>query len=125
VRPFYAQSDAERRAALHALRGRRVAVVQNALRRQDSRSELFRGEVLAAAPLHGGTYTTCLALRLDAGEDVILSSATIERVVAFPDSPVIVPGRVTGDCGHLVAESEWIAGFRVCERCPVPTAQEG
>lgn len=28
------------------------------------------------------------------------------------------PGFVAGECGHAVAESEWRAGFRVCERCP-------
>jgi hypothetical protein len=27
------------------------------------------------------------------------------------------PGYVAGRCGHRVAESEWRAGFRVCERC--------
>ena len=29
-----------------------------------------------------------------------------------------IPGYVAGWCGHRVAESEWRAGFRVCERCP-------
>ncbi len=28
-----------------------------------------------------------------------------------------MPGYVAGYCGHRVAESEWRAGFRVCERC--------
>ena len=28
------------------------------------------------------------------------------------------PGYVAGACGHAVAESEWRAGFRTCERCP-------
>jgi hypothetical protein len=28
------------------------------------------------------------------------------------------PGFVVGECGHAVAESEWRAGFRTCERCP-------
>lgn len=31
------------------------------------------------------------------------------------DGPV--PGYVAGACGHRVAESEWKAGFRNCERC--------
>lgn len=31
-------------------------------------------------------------------------------------------GFVVGICGHRVAESEWRAGFRTCERCPVITA---
>ena len=26
-------------------------------------------------------------------------------------------GYVAGDCGHAVAQSEWLAGFRNCERC--------
>lgn len=26
-------------------------------------------------------------------------------------------GFVTGRCGHRVAESEWRAGFRICEHC--------
>lgn len=29
-----------------------------------------------------------------------------------------MPGYVAGECGHRVAESEWRAGFRTCERCP-------
>lgn len=28
------------------------------------------------------------------------------------------PGFVAGECGHAVAASEWVAGWRVCERCP-------
>ncbi|MER7002251.1 hypothetical protein ABT297_04270 [Dactylosporangium sp. NPDC000555] len=31
-----------------------------------------------------------------------------------------VPGYIAGRCGHRVVESEWRAGFRVCERCPDP-----
>ncbi len=27
-------------------------------------------------------------------------------------------GYVAGHCGHRVAESEWRAGYRNCERCP-------
>ncbi len=27
------------------------------------------------------------------------------------------PGYVVGTCQHRVAESEWVAGFRKCERC--------
>lgn len=27
------------------------------------------------------------------------------------------PGYVVGTCGHRVAESEWVSGFRNCERC--------
>jgi hypothetical protein len=34
----------------------------------------------------------------------------------------VMPGYVAGWCGHRVAESEWRAGFRVCERCPDPRA---
>lgn len=33
-----------------------------------------------------------------------------------PDLPDFLRG-VVGFCGHRVAESEWGAGFRVCERC--------
>lgn len=29
------------------------------------------------------------------------------------------PGYVVGTCGHRSAGSEWRAGFRTCERCPV------
>ncbi len=29
-----------------------------------------------------------------------------------------IPGYVVGECGHRVAQSEWDAGFRTCERCP-------
>lgn len=28
-----------------------------------------------------------------------------------------MPGYMAGRCGHRVAQSEWRAGFRVCERC--------
>lgn len=28
-----------------------------------------------------------------------------------------IPGYVVGLCGHRVADSEWTAGARVCERC--------
>lgn len=28
-----------------------------------------------------------------------------------------MPGYMAGECGHRVAESEWRAGFRTCERC--------
>jgi len=34
-----------------------------------------------------------------------------------PDLPEGLSG-VVGYCGHRVAESEWRAGFRTCERCP-------
>lgn len=34
------------------------------------------------------------------------------------------PGYVAGQCGHAVALSEWQAGFRVCERCPAPAADD-
>jgi excisionase family DNA binding protein len=27
------------------------------------------------------------------------------------------PGYVVGTCGHAVAQSEWNAGFKKCERC--------
>lgn len=27
-------------------------------------------------------------------------------------------GYVVGECGHRVAQAEWDAGFRNCERCP-------
>jgi hypothetical protein len=27
------------------------------------------------------------------------------------------PGYLTGRCGHAIAGSEWVAGFRNCERC--------
>lgn len=36
------------------------------------------------------------------------------------------PGRpdyLTGRCGHAVAGSEWKAGYRTCERCPVIEGQ--
>lgn len=29
-----------------------------------------------------------------------------------------MPGYFVGRCGHRVAETEWRAGFRICERCP-------
>jgi hypothetical protein len=29
------------------------------------------------------------------------------------------PGYVAGTCGHAMAFSEWRAGFRNCERCPL------
>ncbi|MET0492892.1 MAG: hypothetical protein ABW000_07140 [Actinoplanes sp.] len=47
--------------------------------------------------------------------------------VAVPFDPGTgpVPGYVAGWCGHRVAESEWRAGFRVCERCPDPRATAG
>lgn len=38
--------------------------------------------------------------------------------VPFDPGTGPVPGFVAGHCGHRVAESEWRAGFRTCERCP-------
>lgn len=35
----------------------------------------------------------------------------------FNDGQRLVPGYVVGRCGHRVAQSEWEAGFDVCERC--------
>lgn len=29
-----------------------------------------------------------------------------------------LPGYVVGDCQHKVAQTEWVAGMRECERCP-------
>lgn len=31
-----------------------------------------------------------------------------------------MPGYIAGRCGHRVAGTEWLAGFRTCERCPDP-----
>lgn len=31
------------------------------------------------------------------------------------------PGYVVGTCQHRIAESEWRAGYRACERCPAST----
>jgi hypothetical protein len=71
-----------------------------------------------------------------------MASTTVARHSAEPDEPVTpawpetdpdapddelvpfvgpcgpMPGYVAGRCGHRVAESEWRAGFRTCERCP-------
>ena len=35
----------------------------------------------------------------------------------FHDGKNLVPGYVAGTCGHRVAQSEWKAGFKTCERC--------
>lgn len=40
--------------------------------------------------------------------------------IPFEHGGMVYPGFVAGWCGHRVAESEWRAGFRVCERCPEP-----
>jgi hypothetical protein len=40
----------------------------------------------------------------------------------YPDPGSDIPGQpgyVVGVCGHRVAQSEWNAGFRDCERCAV------
>lgn len=50
-------------------------------------------------------------------EDVPLAR---DLPVPFVANGVAYPGFVAGWCGHRVAESEWRAGFRVCERCPAP-----
>ena len=39
---------------------------------------------------------------------------------AFNPGTGVIPGYVAGVCGHRVAASEWRAGFRTCERCPLP-----
>jgi hypothetical protein len=44
--------------------------------------------------------------------------------VPFDPGTGPVTGYVAGDCGHRVAESEWQAGFRVCERCPAVVPPE-
>lgn len=41
----------------------------------------------------------------------------LEAGQPFNDGTGIVPGYVAGECGHRVAQSEWKAGFRRCERC--------
>lgn len=40
--------------------------------------------------------------------------------VPFEHDGVVYPGYVAGMCGHRVAQSEWRAGLRACERCPAP-----
>lgn len=42
----------------------------------------------------------------------------LAQSVPFDPGTGPTPGYVAGRCGHRVAESEWRAGFRVCERCP-------
>lgn len=37
--------------------------------------------------------------------------------VRFEVNGFVFPGFVAGECGHRVAESEWRAGYRKCERC--------
>jgi hypothetical protein len=41
-----------------------------------------------------------------------------EGTTPFVSGDVRRPGMVAGTCGHAVAGTEWLAGFRTCERCP-------
>lgn len=41
-----------------------------------------------------------------------------DEPIPFDPGTGPIPGYVAGRCGHRVAESEWRAGFRTCERCP-------
>lgn len=46
---------------------------------------------------------------------------------AYPDPGSAIPGQpgyVVAACRHRVAQSEWRAGWRTCERCPAPSEQE-
>jgi hypothetical protein len=62
--------------------------------------DLAKGDGLILCGFNtGGTFT--VAARFDPGP---------------PSGPM--PGYVAGRCGHRVAESEWRAGCRTCERCP-------
>lgn len=45
--------------------------------------------------------------------------------IPFEHDGVVYPGYVAGWCGHKVPESEWRAGFRVCEHCPAEAAPGG
>lgn len=45
-----------------------------------------------------------------------------EDPIPFDGDDGPVAGYVLGWCGHRVAESEWRAGFRACERCPMTAA---
>lgn len=39
------------------------------------------------------------------------------QAVPFDPGTGVMAGYVAGFCGHRVAESEWQAGYRVCEAC--------
>lgn len=47
-----------------------------------------------------------------------------DEPIPFDPGTGPIPGYVAGRCGHRVAESEWRAGFRTCERCPADDEPE-
>lgn len=57
-------------------------------------------------------------LILDPDADPYAPGNDIAVPFVNPDLPAeLAAGFVVGRCGHRVARSEWMAGFRVCERC--------
>lgn len=72
------------------------------------------------APILEGTYEYATGTT----ETFVLRSGQRRYQVTFtPGEPFVSeafgprPGYVVGDCAHAVAQSEWNAGLRKCERC--------
>lgn len=85
---------------------------------QDLAAQVYRH----ARP-HLGSKDVEVLVNFETGSGVIMCGARVggsfalaERFVHPELGPM--PGYFVGRCGHRVAQQEWRAGFRVCERCP-------
>lgn len=77
--------------------------------------------------INGGSEEACEKHLADAVLGMVEGDVNVHAIVAIRWDPSedlsgsMFPGRpgyLTGTCGHAVAQSEWKAGFRTCERCP-------
>jgi hypothetical protein len=97
----------------------RLARLVNSVRHVRYKHGDRNGRLLAALThLRAYQLDVCAQLlAVEGAQPLEDSGGQVGRAVPFVGPAGPVPGFVAGTCGHRVAESEWRAGFRLCERC--------
>lgn len=80
---FFGLAPASRIATAEAFTGRRVAVTVSLFRNSEL-TETYVGTLLAGASTNGGTTRDVVVLRLDDGDAIALSGATVRTIEDRP-----------------------------------------